>query len=214
MDVAADRAVGMPSPAPQPHPDTGRAVRPRCHADLRTAPTHPADDDVHAAQHLLIGWTPDPAATTTVCDVTVTQAIGFDAFVELVDAFYDGDAQHPLDLARRPAATCSGYRFAARILTTTRLDDAAELASRVLRYDGIHAPIHPISRLVTHPHNPLLAALQLHSIREQQSPTDQLTFRMSHRVGRYPLDPDLARNGRLRLPEHRYLGQRPVHNPA
>ena len=37
---------------------------------------------------------------------------------------------------------------------------------------------------------------------------------MSHRLGRYPLDPDLASNGRLRLPEHRTIGQRPVHNPA
>lgn len=37
---------------------------------------------------------------------------------------------------------------------------------------------------------------------------------MSHRLGRYPLDPDLARSARLRLPEHRYVGQRLVHNPA
>ena len=155
----------------------------------------------------------DPSTPATACDLTITHAIGFHAFVELVDAYYDGDTQHPLDLERAPAATCSGYRFASRVLTS-RLDDAAALASRVLRYDGPHAPIHPPSLLVTQPHNPLLAAMQLHSLRNQQSPTDQLTFRMSHRLGRYPLDPDLANSGRLRLPEHRYLGQRPVHHPA
>ena len=156
----------------------------------------------------------DPSTPATACDLTITHAIGFHAFVELVDAYYDGDTQQPLDLARNPAATCSGFRFASRVLTSTRLDDAAALASAVLRYDGPHAPIHQPSMLATQPHSPLLAALQLHCLRDQQSPTDQLTFRMSHRLGRYPLDPDLASNSRLRLPEHRTIGQRPVHNPA
>lgn len=192
----------------------GRVVRSWCDADLSSAPTQRVDDDLYAAQQLLHGWASDPTDTAAACDVTITHAIGFHAFVELVDAYYEGNTPHPFDLATNPSRTVAGYRFAGRVLTATRLDAAAALASRVLRYDGPHAPIHPISRLVTHPHNPLLAALQLHSLRDQQSPTDQLTFRMSHRLGRYPLDPDLASNARLRLPEHRYLGQRPVHDPA
>ena len=189
-------------------------MRPWCDADLRKAPIQQVDDDLYAAQQLLNDSASDPSALTTACEVSITHVIGFHAFVELVDAYYEGDTHHPLDLARDPAATVSGYRFAGSVMTSIRLDAAAATSSRVLRYDGPHAPIHPPSRLVTQPHNPLLAALQLHGLRDQQSPTDQLTFRMSHRLGRYPLDPDLASNGRLRLPEHRYLGQRPVHNPA
>ena len=204
-----------PTQLPGRHPSTrGRVVRPWCDANLRTAPAQPVDDDAYAAQELLIAWAYDPTGLTTACDVTITHAIGFHAFVELVDAYYEGDAHHLLDLARDPAATLAGYRFAARVLTSTRLDDAAELASQVLRYDGPHAPIHPPSRLAAHPHNPLLAALQLHGLRDQQSPTDQLTFQMSHRLGRYPLDPDLVSSGRLRLPEHRTIGSRPVSDPA
>lgn len=192
----------------------GRAVRPWCYTDLRTAPTVPVDDELHAAQQLLCDWAGDPTGSATACGVTVTRSIAFDAFVELVDAYYEGDTQHPLDLARDPAATCAGYRYAGTVLTETGLDAAAEMASRVLRYDGSHAPIQPISRVVAHPHNPLLAALQLHSLRKQLSPTDQLTFRMSHRLGRYPISPDLTKSGRFRLPDHRHLGDRPVHDPA
>ena len=108
VDVAADRAVGLPDPAARTAQPTGRgrAVRPWCDADLRTTPTQQADDHVHAAQQLLIAWARDPSAPAAACDVTITHAIGFHAFVELVDAYYDGDTQHPLDLERarpRPA---------------------------------------------------------------------------------------------------------------
>jgi hypothetical protein len=78
-------------------------------------------------------------------------------------------------------------------------------AARLLSYDGPHAPIRPGPLIEAHPYSPLLAALQLHGVRNRLGPTDQLTFRLSHPVGRFPatLTPDLR--SRLRLPEHRLI---------
>lgn len=192
----------------------GRVVRPWCETDLRQAPTSPVDDDVHAAQQLLLTWAVGPQTLVTACAVTVTHAIGFHAFTDLVDAYYQGDAHHLFDLTRPPQASADGFRAAARVLTATSLDDAATHASPLLRLAGPHAPIHPVTRLAGHPHNPLLAALQVHDHRDRLSPTYQLTFRTSHPLGRYPLGPDLGAVNRLRLPEHRSIGKRPERDPA
>jgi hypothetical protein len=91
------------------------------------------------------------------------------------------------------------------LLTRTTLDDASLAAARLLSYDGPHAPIRSGPLIEAHPYSPLLAALQLHGVRDQLAPTDQLTFRLSHPVGRFPatLTPDLR--SRLRLPDHRLV---------
>jgi hypothetical protein len=197
------------------HPNgAGRVVRPWCNTDLREIPACPVDADVHAAQQLLLTWAGNPQTLVTACKVTVTHAIGFHAFADLVDAYYQGDAHHLLDLTRPPQATAGGFRVAARVLTAASLDDAAAAASPLLRVAGSHAPIHPVTRLAGHPHNPLLAALQIHDHRDQLSPTYQLTFRTSHPLGRYPINPDLGAVNRLRLPEHRSIGKRPERDPA
>lgn len=182
-----------------------RTVRPWCGADLRDTATEPADVASQDAQRLLTGWSVGPSEPATACGLTITRRIGFHAFVELVDASFDGMANAILQLASRPHESADGFLAAADVLTRTTLDGAAVAAARLLSYDGPHAPTRSGSLIESHPYSPLLAAVQLHGIRDRLGPTDQLTFRLSHPVGRYPatLTPDLR--SRLRLPEHRLV---------
>lgn len=180
-----------------------RTVRPWCGADLRDTPTQPAGRDLQDAQRLLTGWSVGPSEAATACGLTVTRRIGFHAFVELVDASFDGMANAILQLESWPDGLADGFLAAADVLTRTSLDDAAVAAARLLSYDGPHAPTRSGPLIESHPYSPLLAGVQLHGIRDRLGPADQLAFRLTHPVGRYPatLTPDLR--SRLRLPEHR-----------
>lgn len=185
--------------------NVGRAVNPWCEFNLRTVATQPAPDDVVRAQRLLVGWSAGPSEPATACGLTITRRIGFHAFVDLVDASLGGTDGTVLQLADPPQQAADSFLAAAHILTHRSLDDAAPAAGRLLRYDGPHAPIRPAWRIESHPHSPLLAAVQLHSVRDQLGPADQLTFRTSHPVARYPATLTPETRSRLRLPEHRIL---------
>jgi hypothetical protein len=182
-----------------------RTVHPWCGADLRDAPNQPADRDLHDAQRLLAGWSVGPSEPATACGLRITHRIGFHAFVDLVDAALDGRANDILQLENQPRQSADGFLSAAEVLTRTTLDGASLAASRLLSYDGPHAPIRPGPLIEAHPYSPLLAALQLHGVRDQLSPTDQLTFRLSQPVGRFPATLTADLRSRLRLPEHRLL---------
>ncbi len=183
-----------------------RTMHPWCGADFRDAPTQPADRDLQQAQRLLAGWSDGPSEPATACGLEITHRIGFHAFVDLVDAALDGRANAILPLDIQPRQSADGFLSAADVLTRTTLDDASLAAARLLSYDGPHAPIRPGPLIEAHPYSPLLAAVQLQGLRNRLGPTDQLTFRLSQPVGRFPatLTPDLR--SRLRLPEHRLVG--------
>jgi len=182
-----------------------RTVHPWCGADLRDAPTEPADHDLQQAQRLLTGWSDRPSESATACGLDITHRIGFHAFVDLVDATLEGHANAILQLDNQPQQSADGFLAAADVLTRTTLDDASAAATRLLSYDGPHAPIRPGPLIEAHPFSPLLAAVQLHGVRDRLGPTDQLTFRLSQPVGRFPatLTPELR--SRLRLLEHRLV---------
>lgn len=88
---------------------SGRTVRLGCDTDLRTAPTQPVSDDLHAAQQLLINWAANPNIPVTACDVTITRRIGFHAFADLVDAYYDCATHDPWDLSYPPQAAADRF---------------------------------------------------------------------------------------------------------
>ena len=177
----------------------GRQRRPWCTHDLRTADPIPAQPEEVAAQHLLLGWADDPVAASTACGVAVTGRIGFDAFLDLVDAATHGT---PFDLGRQPTDVAARLAEAAHVLTQLTLDTAAVAASRLLSYSGPHAPLGPPSRFTAASYNPLLAAVQVHGVRDQLSPADQLMFRTGHCLPRYPATPASRDRRRLRLPGH------------
>ena len=177
----------------------GRQRRPWCTHDLRTAEPVPAPPEEVAAQHLLLGWADDPITASTTCGVTVTGRIGFDAFLDLVDAATKGT---PFDLGHQPADVAARLTETAHVLTQTTLDTAAAAASRLLSSSGPHAPLGPPSRFTAASYNPLLAAVQVHGVRDQLSQADQLMFRTGHREPRYPATLTPRDRRRLRLPDH------------
>ena len=177
----------------------GRQRRPWCTHDLRTAEPVPAPPDEVAAQHLLLNWADDPITASTACGVTVTGRIGFDAFLDLVDAATKGT---PFDLGHQPADVAARLAEAAHVLTQPTLDTAAAAASRLLSFSGPHAPLGPPSRFAAASYSPLLAAVQVHGVRDQLGPADQLMFRTGHRAPRYPATPIPRDRRRLRLPDH------------
>ncbi len=73
----------------------------------------------------------------------------------------------------------------------------------MLSYDGTHAPITPLGRIQRHHYSPLLAAIQLHGVRDQIPAAHQLTFRTGHPAPRYPVVTTPKNRRRLRLPDHR-----------
>ena len=177
----------------------GRQRRPWCTHDLRTADPIPAQPGEVAAQHLLLVWADDPITTSTACGVTITGRIGFDAMLDLVDAATKGT---PFDLSHQPADVAVRLTEAAHVLTQTTLDTAAAAASRLLSYSGPHAPLGPPTRFAAASYNPLLAAVQVHNVRDQLGPADQLMFRTGHRAPRYPATLTPRDRRRLRLPDH------------
>ena len=90
----------------------GRQRRPWCTHDLRTADPIPARPEEVAAQRLLLGWADDPITTSTACGVTITGRIGFDAFLDLVDAATKGT---PFDLSHQPTDVAVRLTEAAHI---------------------------------------------------------------------------------------------------
>ena len=178
---------------------SGPDRRPTCTYDLRTADPVPAPPEDVAAQRLLLDWADDPVHASTACGVTVTGRIGFDAMLDLVDAATTG---MPFDLVHPPTKVAARLTQAAGVLTQPTLDAAAAAASRLLSYSGPHAPIGPPSRFAAASYNPLLAAVQIHGVRDQLSPDDQLMFRTGHPEPRYPATLTPTNRRRLRLPDH------------
>lgn len=181
------------------HEAGGRRRRPWCTYDLRTVEAVPARPEETAAQQLLLGWADDPIGASIACGTTITGRIGFDAMLDLFDA---ATPAAPFDLTHQPARVAARLADAAHVLTQPTLGTAAAAAARLLSYSGPHAPLGPPSRIVDHPYNPLLAALQLHGVRDQLGPADQLMFRTGHPAPRYPATPAPKNRRRLRLPDH------------
>lgn len=177
----------------------GRQRRPWCTRDLRTAELIEAPPDEVAAQHLLLDWANAPITASTACGVTITGRIGFDAFLDLVDAATRGA---PFDLGHQPIDVGARLAEAADVLNQPTLDKAAPAASRLLSFSGPHAPLGPPSRFAATSYNPLLAAVQVHGVRDQLGPADQLMFRTGHREPRYPATLTPRDRRRLRLPNH------------
>ena len=178
---------------------THRQRGPSCTHDLRDAEPVPASPAEVAAQHLLLGLADDPIHTSTACGVTITGRIGFDAFLDLVDAATKGT---PFDLSHQPADVAARLVEAAHVLTRPDLDTAATAATRLLSTSGPHAPLGPPSRFTAASYNPLLAAVHLHGVRDQLSQADQLMLRTGHREPRYPATLTPKNRRRLRLPDH------------
>ena len=106
----------------------------------------------------------------------------------------------PFDLGHQPTDVAVRLAEAARVLTQPTLDQAPPAAARLLSYSGPHAPLGPPSRFAAASYNPLLAAVQVHGVRDQLSQADQLMFRTGHPEPRYPATP--SPRDRRRLPEH------------
>ena len=183
----------------------GRQRRPWCTQDLRLAEPVPAPPDEVAAQQLLLGWADDPIHTSTACGISVTGRIGFDAFLDLVDAATKGT---PFDLSHQPTEVAARLTEAAHVLTRPDFDTAAPAAARLLSSSGPHAPLGPPTRFTAAAYNPLLAAVHVHGVRDQLSQADQLMFRTGHPEPRYPTTLTPKNRRRLRLPDHHpYLAE-------
>lgn len=165
-----------------------RKIRKPCGADLREA-VAPAVSEVEVmAQEALHAFAEHHRDRFTMLDVTVTGAIAFDAFLELI-----------ADQARAPATAhplaSRHVEVAAAILSAASLEHAADVLDEheLLAPQSIHAPIGPEARVSARPHNPLLAAMQLTRHAQHLSPTAQLTYRIASSRPRYP---DTARTFR------------------
>ena len=195
-------------PAPLVTLDDGSTSRrrgPSCTCDLRDADPVPAPPAEVAAQHLLLAWADDPIHSSTACGVAITGRIGFDAMLDLVDAATNGT---PFDLRHQPTDVAPWLAEAAYVLTRPDLDTAAAAAARLLSSSGPHAPLGPPPRFTAASYNPLLAAVHVHSVRDQLSQADQLMFRAGHPEPRYPATLTPKNRRRLRLPDHHpYLAE-------
>ena len=85
-----------------------------------------------------------------------------------------------LDLDSDPPGVAAKLPMAARVLAQPTLSAAADAAAGLLAIDGAHAPITPGWRILSHHYSPLLAAIQLHSVRDQLPPDQQLTGLQQH----------------------------------
>ncbi len=182
--------------------DAGRGQRrlPWCDTDLSTAPKLSAPPDQVAGQRRLHQWAAGTAEHTTACGVRVTHRLAFQAMVELLDAHAGAD--NLLELGNDPATIAAGLPTAMRILTQPSLDTAAQALSGRLSPSGPHAPLGPARLIADHHYSPLLAAVQLLSVRDQLTAGDQLMFRTGHTAPRYPATITVALRRRLRLPAH------------
>lgn len=177
-----------------------------CGTDLSTAPTISAPPEQVAGQRLLHEWAAGTAEHTTACGLAITHRLGFQALVELLDAHLNDtklrDAASLFDLASVPATVAAGLPAAVHVLGQTSLDAAAQALGGRLSYHGPHAPIGPTWRIVEHHYSPILAGVQVHSVRDQLPAADQLMFRTGHQAPRYPATITVKLRRRLRLPEH------------
>jgi hypothetical protein len=173
-----------------------------CDHDLTKVDTTTAPTDQVEAQLLLHSWAPGPAEHATACGIAITHRIGFQALVELLDAVSGQDGGGLLDLDSDPRRVAAWLPVASRVLAQPTLDAAADTAAGLLAVDGAHAPITPAWRILSHRYNPLLAAVQLHSVRDQLPPAEQLMFRTGHPLPRYPAHTTPDNRRRLRLPAH------------
>lgn len=179
----------------------GRRRLPWCDTDLSTAPTMPAPPEQVAGQRLLHEWAAGTGEHATACGLPITHRIGFQALVELLDAHL-GDNEDLLELASDPAAAAAGLPAAVQILAQPNLDAAAQALGGRLSYSGPHAPLGPAWRIAEHHYSPILAAVQLHGVRDQLPAADQLMFRTGHPAPRYPATITVELRRRLRLPDH------------
>lgn len=184
----------------RPRP-ASRQLRPWCGHDLTQAPVVPVPAEQVAGQQLLHTWAVGSADRTSACCVTITSRIGFCALVELADAAL-GQNCGLFDLDADPVRLGVGIADAARVLTQPSLDAAADAARGLLAAGGPHAPLTSVERIEHHPYSPLLAAIQLHSVRDRLSPAEQLMFRTVHPAPRYPAPVSRDNRTRLRLPDH------------
>jgi hypothetical protein len=188
--------------------DSGRGRRrlPWCDTDLSTAPTLPASAEQVAGQRRLHEWAAGAAEHATACGLAVTHRLGFQALVELLDAHLsDVDLTatgNLLELANDPATIAAGLPSAVQVLDQPSLNAAAQALGGRMSYSGPHAPLGPAWRIAEHHYSPLLAAVQLHSVRDQLSAADQLMFRTGHPAPRYPATITVKLRRRLRLPDH------------
>jgi hypothetical protein len=190
-----------PSRVHQHDAGRGRRRMPWCGTDLSTAPTMTAPSEQVAGQRLLHEWAAGTAEHATACGLPITHRLGFQALVELLDAHLD-DRANLLELASDPAPVAAALPAAAYILSQPDLNSAAHRLGGRLSYSGPYAPLGPASRIADHHYSPILAAVQLHGVREQLPAADQLMFRTGHPTPRYPATVTVALRRRLRLPEH------------
>ena len=173
-----------------------------CDQDLTQVTTVAAPAEQVGGQQLLHAWAPRPAEHTTACGVAITHRIGFQALVELLDAVSGQDDGGLFDLDSDSARVAAGLPGAVRALAQPTLDAAADAAAGLLAVDGQHAPITPAWRILSHHYSPLLAAVQLDSLRNQLAPDQELMFRTGHPLPRYPAHTTPDNRRRLRLPAH------------
>lgn len=198
--VALDRCPAHPSRSRTRGTD-GQGQR-WCDQDLTQLNPTTAPAEQVEAQQLLHAWASGTAEHATACGVAITHRIGFQALVELLDASCSAGTDL-LDLTTDPAQVAAALPAAARILTATSLDAAADAAVGMLAADGPHAPLRSTERILAYRYSPLLAAVQLHSGRDQLTVDQQLMFRTGHPLPRYPSTTTPDNRRRLRLPAHR-----------
>ena len=161
-----------------------RSRRPWCTRDLRDTDQVPARLRTWPRSICCSAGPGTSPAPSTPAASRSPDRIGFDAFIDLVDAATPSGTT--LDLAHDPVHVARRLADAAHVLTRPGLDQATDAASRLLSYTGPHAPLGPTSRIVAAPYNPLLAAVQLHGVRDQLSRADQLMFRTGHPAAALP----------------------------
>ncbi len=190
----------------QPRPSlirgTGGQRHGWCDQDLSQLTPTTAPAEQVAAQQLLHDWARGPAEHATACGIAITHRIGFQALAELADASL-GSGADLLDLPTDPTQVAAALPAAVRLLTQPSLDAAADAAAGMLAIDGPHAPIGSTGRILAHHYSPLLAAVQVHSVRDQLTIDQQLMFRTGHPLPRFPATTTPDSRRRLRLPAHR-----------
>ena len=100
-----------PSRVHQHDAGPGQRRLPWCHTDLGTAPTIPAPPDQAAGQRLLHEWAAGAAEHATACGLAITHRLGFQALVELLDAYLDdslAELLHAVGGRRTPAQRGQG----------------------------------------------------------------------------------------------------------
>ncbi len=131
------------------------------------------------------------------------------ALVELLDAV-NGPVGGLLDLDSDPSRIAAGLQVAVGVLAQPNLDSAANTAVGLLAADGPHAPITPAQRILSHNYSPLLAAVQLHSVRDQLPVAGAEHQLLSRPPSPLPGHTTSDNRRRLRLPAHHPHGAEPT----